>query len=44
MKTAQEGPIEEGTIYIGAPNYHILLERDGIRLVQGPKKIRIVRP
>ena len=40
VRTAESGPIEEGVIYTAPPDLHMLLEHDGIRLVQGPKENR----
>ncbi len=36
-------PIERGRIYVAPPNRHILLERDRVRVVTGPRENR-VRP
>ncbi len=40
VKNAENGPIEEGTIYIAAPDFHLMLERDGMHVVKGPKENR----
>jgi len=40
VKTAQNGPIESGLIYVAAPDHHLTLESEGIRLIQGPKENR----
>lgn len=33
-------PIEHGRIYVAPPDYHLLIERDRIRLVRGPRENR----
>ncbi|MBV8357569.1 MAG: chemotaxis protein CheB [Deltaproteobacteria bacterium] len=38
VRKAENGPIDEGVIYIAPPDLHMILERDGMRLVQGPKE------
>ena len=38
VRTAENGPIDGGVIYVAAPDLHLMLERDGVRLVQGAKE------
>jgi two-component system chemotaxis response regulator CheB len=33
-------PIEPGVIYVAPPDYHLLIERDVVRVVRGPKENR----
>ncbi|MDQ2783555.1 MAG: chemotaxis protein CheB [Chloroflexota bacterium] len=37
----QDGdPIEEGRIYVAPPDYHLLIERDHVRVIRGPRENR----
>ena len=40
---ANGGIIEHGHIYIAPPDHHLLLERDYMRLIRGPKENHAVR-
>ena len=40
LQPADDTPIEHRHIYVAPPNHHMLLEKDTIRLVRGPKENR----
>src|SRR5205807_617768 len=43
VRAAADGPFESGVIYVAAPETHLMVERDAMRLVQGPKE-NLLRP
>jgi two-component system chemotaxis response regulator CheB len=40
VRAAEDGPIEEGMIYIAPADAHLMLEQDSMHLVKGPKENR----
>ena len=40
VQAAANGPFEAGVIYVAPPDIHLTLERNGMRLIQGPKENR----
>jgi two-component system chemotaxis response regulator CheB len=40
VSPAESGPIEPGCVYVAPPDRHLLVERDRVRVVRGPKENR----
>jgi two-component system, chemotaxis family, protein-glutamate methylesterase/glutaminase len=38
VRDAAPGPIEAGSIYVAPPNYHLMVQREGIQLFNGPRE------